>query len=395
MIVLIPISHSQPQPQQNHNLMTMASSTVTFTHCQKCGVASSPTLKIRACTRCYSVGYCSITCQKADWKDGHKIRCGGSGGSGNSKPTSPVVVNPLRSVNNMSENRIDNASTRVPSDLVYNHPRKEDFPSSRSNSWRNALDDVLSTVELGTNDPIVFFKNEKYVCTYDKYPKAKYHLLLIRRLHDRKDGDLSYVRTLNDLDPDNHLEELREIHSLGKNIASHLQDFHASSNKESSVTIKLGYHALPSLEPLHLHIISSDMDSPCLRTRKHVISFTTPLFFVSPDSLERHLESAFVNPIRVGVREERAKSILDTAPMLCTKCKIQSTTVPDWKRHNEACTAAPSTGTTGKLNSLLGWRSSRLPKKSMDTLSNNDNDTSGNSKKRQNDQSDEEMEDTY
>jgi len=48
-----------------------------FAQCQHCGKKASPTQRVRACTRCYSVGYCSRACQKSDWtgKNGHKSRC--------------------------------------------------------------------------------------------------------------------------------------------------------------------------------------------------------------------------------------------------------------------------------------------------------------------------------
>ena len=48
--------------------------TVAPTHCDHCKKASSPNLKIRACTRCYAVGYCSKNCQRAEWRK-HKLAC--------------------------------------------------------------------------------------------------------------------------------------------------------------------------------------------------------------------------------------------------------------------------------------------------------------------------------
>ena len=47
---------------------------MTITHCQRCGTEASPTLRIRACTGCFTVGYCSKECQKRAWK-GHKLNC--------------------------------------------------------------------------------------------------------------------------------------------------------------------------------------------------------------------------------------------------------------------------------------------------------------------------------
>jgi hypothetical protein len=37
--------------------------------------------------------------------------------------------------------------------------------------------------------------------------------------------------------------------------------------------VHAGFHAIPSLPPLHLHVISSDFDSPAVKTKKHVASF--------------------------------------------------------------------------------------------------------------------------
>ena len=50
---------------------------VAITRCHRCGTESSPTTRIRACTRCFSVGYCSKSCQRDDWsgRDGHKTAC--------------------------------------------------------------------------------------------------------------------------------------------------------------------------------------------------------------------------------------------------------------------------------------------------------------------------------
>ena len=54
----------------------MAADTIVAppTQCDHCKRASSPKLKIRACTRCFSVGYCSKDCQRKEWKK-HKLIC--------------------------------------------------------------------------------------------------------------------------------------------------------------------------------------------------------------------------------------------------------------------------------------------------------------------------------
>lgn len=181
----------------------------------------------------------------------------------------------------------------------------------------------------------------------------------MRRKYNQHLGNLAHVKTLNDLDP-SLLHELREFHSLGRSIAAKIlvcnHDRFTTSNN-TPITMKIGYHAIPSLEPLHLHIISSDLDSPCITKRVHVVSFTSPLFFVEADAVERHLESAFTTSIVLTIRKDRAKSVRDNTPMICAKCNRVAISLPDWKRHNERCSAVPpKEESLGRLNSLLGWR---------------------------------------
>ena len=58
--------------------------------------------------------------------------------------------------------------------LIYNPPRRDDFPSSPSSysNWQDGLIHILSFIEEKVakkeENPIVFFMNDKYVCTYDK-----------------------------------------------------------------------------------------------------------------------------------------------------------------------------------------------------------------------------------
>lgn len=214
-----------------------------------------------------------------------------------------------------------------PLELSYVAPTKDQFPL-QSSSWRNALYDILSTVEANVEDDnaIILFRHPKFVCTYDKFPKAKHHLLLMCRNYGS--SCLMNVKSLNDLTK-KHLDELREFHNLARRIAA------AISGDAYQNSFKIGYHSIPSLHPLHLHIISSDLDSPCVTTRKHIVSFSSD-FFVTADEVENHLESAFVDSLPVAVRAQRAQDLLDSYPLKCQYCSRSALNVPDFKRHNQS-----------------------------------------------------------
>lgn len=47
---------------------------------------------------------------------------------------------------------------------------------------------------------------------------------------------------------------------------------------EPTENFKIGYHASPSMQRLHVHVISKDFDSICLKTKIHWNSFCTDFF---------------------------------------------------------------------------------------------------------------------
>lgn len=125
----------------------------------------------------------------------------------------------------------------------------------------------------------------------------------------------------------------------------------------------MGYHAVPSLTPLHLHIISSDFDSECIKNKKHINSFTNSRFFVSPGVLEGHMEkragAVEGDDVKVSVDADRANSIINSTPFSCFRCGVvTSKNVPQWKQHNQSCSMvlADDYGAQSNGNdSLLGF----------------------------------------
>mmetsp|Transcript_33770 Transcript_33770/g.41585 ORF Transcript_33770/g.41585 Transcript_33770/m.41585 type:complete len:338 (+) Transcript_33770:186-1199(+) len=159
------------------------------------------------------------------------------------------------------------------------------------------------------------------VCIYDAFPKSKIHLLVIPL---RRSG--LAVDNIKDLKR-KHLKNLKLFHAYGKQVATYL-----SKSKPSTFPIKLGYHAIPSLNRLHLHIISQDFDSLCLKNKKHWNSFTQTGFFMSPQIIENHLEKEgnLANLLM------NAKDLMNL-PLACNRCKATLKNMPKLKEHLRTC----------------------------------------------------------
>ncbi|KYN27117.1 Aprataxin [Trachymyrmex cornetzi] len=101
-------------------------------------------------------------------------------------------------------------------------------------------------------------------------------------------------------------------------------------NKDFIVLCKIliGYHAMPSMQRLHLHVISTDFNSPCLKTKYHWNSFTTPFFLHSQD---------VCNQLRIDgkikkISPQACTDYLNTK-LKCHKCSTQPKNMPHLKRH--------------------------------------------------------------
>ncbi|KAI9341213.1 FHA-HIT [Obelidium mucronatum] len=97
-----------------------------------------------------------------------------------------------------------------------------------------------------------------------------------------------------------------------------------------SVCFKAGFHAVPSMAHLHMHIISDDMVSPCLKHKKHWNSFTTRFFIPLQDVIFEITEKGSVE---VNVEESEA---LLKADLQCHKCTKTCKNMPELKKHLES-----------------------------------------------------------
>lgn len=151
--------------------------------------------------------------------------------------------------------------------------------------------------------------DDKIVIIKDAYPKAKYHFLILPK---------EDIKNLNAVTKD-HLELLKHMDKVGREFAERIAP---------DTEFKFGYHAAPSLNPLHLHIISKDLDSPFMKHKKHWNSFATE-FFLNSKKIIAQLEKTGTLKLK-GKLE--AESLLKL-PLKCHICKENFTHFPKLKQH--------------------------------------------------------------
>lgn len=165
-------------------------------------------------------------------------------------------------------------------------------------------------LKVSMQDPkMQVYKDEQVVVIKDKYPKARYHWLVL---------PWASISSLKVVSRD-HLQLLKHMHTVGEKVIAS----HAGSSK---LRFRLGYHAIPSMSQVHLHVISQDFDSPCLKNKKHWNSFNTEYFLESQAVLEMIQETG-----RVTVRDGTPELL--KLPLRCHECQQLLPSMPHLKEH--------------------------------------------------------------
>jgi len=190
--------------------------------------------------------------------------------------------------------------SRTPKQLKLAPADKTDSRTSRTlKAGRDGLAAYTRDPESFPSSRVVYY-NDKFVVINDLFPKSSVHLLILPRNTQK-----NILRPQEAFDDAVFLAECKEeekrVRAL---VASELRRKHGKySAAERQRTAALegddppselppgrdwnsevisGIHANPSMNHLHIHVMSRDMMSQCLKKTNHYLSFTTD-FFVGLD----------------------------------------------------------------------------------------------------------------
>ena len=159
--------------------------------------------------------------------------------------------------------------------------------------------------------------DDEAVVVRDKYAKARRHFLVLLR-----GGVIDHVDDLRS----EHAPQLDVLEARAQRILDTYPD----------VAFRIGFHAVPSMRPLHLHVISRDMDAPALKNKKHWHSFTSPDFFLDLDTVRARL--AADGKLDVRARRAEYEAMLKHS-LSCHGCHLAVSNMPKLKAHIAQCRA--------------------------------------------------------
>lgn len=170
----------------------------------------------------------------------------------------------------------------------------------------------------------ILSSDESYVAIRDAYPKSSVHLLLLPRSEKYTHkhpfdafADVSFLSaTRAAVAPLVALaaSELRRLHGAYSQAESARSAAMAADPPPDALPagrdwikeILIGVHAHPSMSNLHVHVLSRDRYSECMKHRKHYNSFTTR-FLVPLDDFPLAEDDERRHPGRAGYLEQELK----------------------------------------------------------------------------------------
>lgn len=183
-------------------------------------------------------------------------------------------------------------------------------------SPRDGLGAYIDHPEMYDSSRIIFH-DDNFVAINDLYPKSSVHALLLPRsqthtLQHPFDAfeDAKFLASVQE-----QATKLRDI--IGKELQRQYGKYSKQDiprervlhgeveieraedmpiGRDWNSEVKIGIHAHPSMNHLHIHVLSVDRYSECMKHRKHYNSFATPFFVelkdfpLKEDDVRRHPE---------------------------------------------------------------------------------------------------------
>ncbi|TFK42641.1 HIT-like domain-containing protein [Crucibulum laeve] len=133
---------------------------------------------------------------------------------------------------------------------------------------------------------ILFSHTAKSLTIYDAYPKSMFHFLILPRVQEPlTTTELGSLRSLLKINKERAKEVITGLHEDAKAAKKEIEE-EMLRRYGFKWDVWTGFHGAPSMEHLHVHVLSADLCSEKMKNKKHYNSFHPSLgFFLHIDEV--------------------------------------------------------------------------------------------------------------
>ncbi|KAF8231307.1 HIT-like protein [Tricholoma matsutake] len=181
---------------------------------------------------------------------------------------------------------------------------------------------------------ILFSHTSTSITIYDGFPKSIFHFLVLPRIIEPYNGtDLSSLRSFLRHDKAHARELILALREDARMVAKEIE---AEMMKRYGFKweIWMGFHAVPSMKHLHLHVLSGDLCSPKLKNKKHYNSFHPKLgFFLDIDEVLSWFDAEPSYFASMSKLEPKTYEPILKEDLACWRCGSRMKNMPTLKAH--------------------------------------------------------------
>ena len=184
-------------------------------------------------------------------------------------------------------------------------------------SWADQLSPYIAHPEKYPEQ--VYSYDQDVVIIKDKYPKSTHHYLVMPR--QVVNGYFAIKK-----------EEIQMLLRMKSSADKLIKDLNAKEEGQGGIEFKVGFHAIPSMRQLHMHVISKDLQAEGMKKKEHWNSFTTKFFIDFKDFLAKLKSEG-----KVEFDKKEYEGVKKETPLICHRCQAVHKTMPSLKKHIQNC----------------------------------------------------------
>ncbi|GLB35012.1 putative C2HE / C2H2 / C2HC zinc-binding finger [Lyophyllum shimeji] len=181
---------------------------------------------------------------------------------------------------------------------------------------------------------ILFSHTETSLTIYDAFPKSMFHFLILPRASSKPEAnELDSLRTLLKGDKARAKQVISALREDAQTLRKEIED-EMLKRYGFKWDVWTGFHATPSMQHLHLHVLSADLCSEKMKNKKHYNSFHPKIgFFLDVDEVLSWFDaedSYFAAMAKLDPKDHEAFLKQDLA---CFHCGSAMKNMPALKAH--------------------------------------------------------------